>query len=357
MKKWVALFLAVSIMAALCACGDAGSAGSTPAQEMQETEAVEESESSSAEEQILVVTVPQALYSGTVEEITAELEGEGFSELQYDPEARTFTGVLDKESLSAQYDAAHTLMDSWLDTITKEESADYSTVLNADISEDGKKITLMIDANETGFYDGFALWALLKASARCQLFSLTPYEEVQCVCQYVNKQGDVLESGDYRTWLTEKNAEARAAENPEPTPEPVPATVIADGDTISIENFGSFEVIGWATTKEFVRGGMQMGSSKIRTDEDTTLMYLTISFKNEQTADADPFSMVEELEATYNGKYSYTGGAVSWTYPIVPLAEAEVYICYVVPISVAEASESFVGEFTLGGQTFSYTFR
>ena len=380
MKKAITILLILSMLFTLCACGGASPAGSAPAQETQEAAAAEETQPAEeaaeaapeaaepaeetaeaaeepAEEQPHVVTVPRVFYSGTVEEVTAELEEAGFTELQYDPEARTFTGVLDQESLAALYDEAHGLMEDWLDSITKEETEYYSTVLNADVSEDGKKIALMIDADETNFYDGFALWAILKASVRCQLFSLVPYEEAQCVCQYVNKQGDVLESGDFREWLAETNAAALAEENPEPTPEPVPATVIADGDTISIEDIGSFEVKGWATAKEFIRGGMKMGSSKIRTDEDTTLMYLTINFKNEQTEDADPYSMVENLQGTYDGKYSYTGGAVSWTHPIVPLAEAEIYVCYVVPVSVAEATESFVGEFTIGGQTFSYTFR
>lgn len=370
MKKLVVVLLTLALAASLVACGNA----ETGSNDVSEENAHTGSEQETAEQQeindeqqaavsqeeeekatdIKTITFPRPLFSGTVEEITEELEDDGIANIVYDEDSRTFTGVITEEAREKLEKENKELFDSWTgEELTNPESDSFTPIIEFRISDDYQSVEAIADTDEMSIFDSFVPTMIMQASVHYQLSMGIPLEEVDCTVSYVNLDGLELARVNYKEWAAKKNEEAKLKEQAEEEPEIV-FTEVKAGETIVVENDCEMTIQeGYKTGSEIVKDGMMTGWTD---NEDNTLLWVTVSYKNLATEEVRVRDTIENPVLIYDGEYTYEG---KWGLfgDLNPLTTNDIYPYFEIPKEIANDDKPLEFTFEHADGAYSYILR
>lgn len=360
MKKALSILFILSIIFSLSACG-----GVSTTNESKENETKEQTTSNNSEKQdeqpiteaevvdeFIAIKLPRLMFSGTVEEITAELNEMGIEYVEYDEASRTFTGAMTEDARSTLEKKYYELYKSWTEGLYEPKENTYTPVKDVIISDDNQSVEMIVDASEMNFYDKMAIWYIARYSAYYQYFIGVDYDNVDCSVKYVNTDGVELQRASYKEWLEEKNEEARLAEKPQEEPT-VTIVEVSAGETITIDGHMTFTIKGYKTGDKIIRGGMMTGQSK---NDGNTLLWLVIEYKNLENEQPKWSNTFENITLTYDNQYTYKGKYGAFDEP-APLSTIEAYPYFEIPKDILEDDKPITFTFEKEGIIYSYTVR
>ena len=240
----------------------------------------------------------------------------------------------------------------------------FDSIEDVEVVDNGTTIRVLLNEENVSVFVRLAMLPYQPACAWYQALQGVEPEDVSLVAEFYYGDSaepiDVMAFSDFMEVPEESEDEGDPSEdNGE---EVIPSRPIADGDTITIDDYCEFTVVGWDHVDEITKDGMLMitGSK----GENDTIFRLTIKYTNltatEQDtgsiADGDENEFLKRAVLTYDDKYIYEGGSGCWG-DLLPLSEQEVYIIFNVPKTIFESDAPIVLDFQIGDQAFTYTAR